>query len=141
GFPKSLDVSKQIDKNAGHWRGKAGVVASENGAMAGPNYERSDKGDPVTAAAAAWKGWGTALKPAHEPICVARKPLVGTVARNVLAHGTGALNIDGCRIATDGEKLGGGAELDEQSNKPEGWDRPWRNDPEAQAAHAARIRE
>lgn len=49
-----------------------------------------------------WQGWGTALKPAHEPICVARKPLVGTVAANVLAHGTGALNIDGCRVGTDG---------------------------------------
>ncbi|MDB5965172.1 MAG: Adenine-specific methyltransferase [Polaromonas sp.] len=47
------------------------------------------------------QGWGTALKPAHEPIVVARKPLVGTVAANVLAHGTGALNIDGCRVATD----------------------------------------
>ena len=45
-----------------------------------------------------WQGWGTALKPAHEPICVARKPLAGTVAANVLAHGTGGLNIDGCRI-------------------------------------------
>lgn len=51
----------------------------------------------------AWSGWGTALKPAHEPICVARKQLAGTVAANVLAHGTGALNIDGCRVATDGE--------------------------------------
>lgn len=55
----------------------------------------------------AWKGWGTALKPAHEPICVARKPLAGTVAANVLAHCTGALNIDACRIATT-EKLGNG---------------------------------
>ena len=50
-----------------------------------------------------WQGWGTALKPAHEPICVARKPLAGTVAANVLAHGTGGLNIDDCRIASDGE--------------------------------------
>ena len=49
-----------------------------------------------------WQGWGTALKPAHEPICVARKPLIGTVAENVLAHGTGALNIDACRVGTDG---------------------------------------
>lgn len=48
-----------------------------------------------------WNGWGTALKPAHEPICVARKPLVGTVAANVLAHGTGALNIDACRVHAD----------------------------------------
>lgn len=53
-----------------------------------------------------WQGWGTALKPAHEPIVVARKPLVGTVAANVIAHGTGALNIDACRIeANDGRPL------------------------------------
>lgn len=51
----------------------------------------------------AWSGWGTALKPAHEPICVARKPLCGTVAANVLMHGTGALNIDGCRVEPTGE--------------------------------------
>lgn len=54
---------------------------------------------PATPAAQQWQGWGTALKPAFEPIVVARKPLIGTVAENVLAHGTGALNIDGCRIA------------------------------------------
>jgi hypothetical protein len=48
-----------------------------------------------------WEGWGTALKPAHEPIVVARKPLIGTVAANVLEHGTGALNVDGCRIGTE----------------------------------------
>lgn len=50
-----------------------------------------------------WDGWGTALKPAHEPIVVARKPLIGTVAQNVLTHGTGALNIDACRIPLDGD--------------------------------------
>lgn len=55
-----------------------------------------------TDAARRWQGWGTALKPALEPICVARKPLVGTVAENVLSHGTGALNIDGCRVGTEG---------------------------------------
>jgi site-specific DNA-methyltransferase (adenine-specific) len=98
GFPKSLDVSKAIDKAAGHWRGKAGEVVSDNGAMSGGNYERTPKGNAITAAAAAWQGWGTALKPALEPITVARKPLVGTVAENVLAHGTGALNVNGCRI-------------------------------------------
>ena len=48
-----------------------------------------------------WDGWGTALKPAHEPILVARKPLSGTVAANVVEHGTGALNIDGCRVGSD----------------------------------------
>jgi len=56
---------------------------------------------PATDGAREWSGWGTALKPAHEPIVVARKPLVGTVAANVLEHGTGALNIDACRIAGD----------------------------------------
>jgi len=50
-----------------------------------------------------WSGWGTALKPAHEPICMARKPLVGTVAANVLRYGTGAINVDGCRVGTDEE--------------------------------------
>jgi DNA modification methylase len=55
---------------------------------------------PATDAARQWSGWGTALKPAHEPIVVARKPLSGTVAGNVLAYGTGALNIDGCRVGT-----------------------------------------
>jgi len=100
GFPKSMDVSKAIDKDAGHWRGRAGSVIADNGAMSGGNYERTPKGDPVTEAARQWQGWGTALKPALEPITVARKPLAGTVAENVQAHGTGALNIDGCRVPT-----------------------------------------
>lgn len=56
---------------------------------------------PATDAAKQWDGWGTALKPAHEPIVLARRPLVGTVAANVLEHGTGALNIDGTRVAAD----------------------------------------
>ena len=60
---------------------------------------RSKEG--VTAAAREWSGWGTALKPAIEPIILARKPLDGTVANNVLAHGVGGLNIDACRVSTD----------------------------------------
>jgi site-specific DNA-methyltransferase (adenine-specific) len=64
---------------------------------------------PLTDAAKQWDGWGTALKPAHEPIVVARKPLAGTVAANVLEYGTGALNIDACRIGTDGGCAGAGA--------------------------------
>lgn len=85
GFPKSLDVSKAIDK--------AGV-----GQITAPSTE----------AAKRWNGWGTALKPAHEPIILARKPLIGTVAANVLAHGTGAINIDACRVVTT-DSLNGGA--------------------------------
>ena len=57
---------------------------------------------PATDAAKQWDGWGTALKPALEPITVARKPLVGTVAENVLAHGTGGLNVDECRVSGEG---------------------------------------
>jgi site-specific DNA-methyltransferase (adenine-specific) len=107
GFPKSLDVAKVIDKQAGYWRGRAGAPTSSNAAMENPNRERTAKGEPVTAEAQRWSGWGTALKPAHEPIVVARKPLVGTVAGNVLEHGTGALNIDGCRIGTEKRTYGG----------------------------------
>ena len=111
GFPKSLDVSKAIDKAAGAERE---VVGTKRGTAADPSTGRSDMPgkavgvkqvgidvpvtNPATAAAKQWDGWGTALKPAHEPIVLARKPLVGTVANNVLTHGTGALNIDGCRI-------------------------------------------
>jgi len=108
GFPKSHDVSKAIDKAAGYWRGKSAGVLSDNGAMNGPNYARTPKGDPVTAAAAAAAGWGTALKPAWEPIIVARKPLDGTVAANVLKYGTGGINVDGCRVGTDVVKTCGG---------------------------------
>ncbi|QRY62722.1 site-specific DNA-methyltransferase [Gordonia sp. PDNC005] len=100
GFPKSMDVSKAIDKGEGIWRGRAGAVSSDNGSMSGGNYERTPKGEPATEGAAAWDGWGTALKPAFEPIVVGRKPLAGTVAATVLEYGTGALNIDGCRTET-----------------------------------------
>jgi site-specific DNA-methyltransferase (adenine-specific) len=66
---------------------------------------------PVTEDAKRWQGWGTALKPAWEPVIVARKPLVGTVAENVLWYGTGAINVDVCRVgidpAIDDPRLGG----------------------------------
>ena len=90
GFPKSLDVSKAIDKAAGAQR-----VVLATGRESVPTNTA-----PATAEAARWQGWGTALKPAFEPIVVARKPLAGSVAHNVQAHGTGALNIDGCRTPT-----------------------------------------
>ena len=104
GFPKSLDVSKAIDKAAGAERedvyeDKTGVtdnLAYGKGLGVGVIERR-----PATPEAEKWNGWGTALKPAFEPIVVARKPLAGTVAQNVLEHGTGALNIDACRIGTD----------------------------------------
>lgn len=106
GFPKSHDVSKAIDKANGDWRGKAGAVTSGNAAMGGPNYARTPKGEPIAAAAVQWSGHGTALKPAWEPIIVARKPLDGTVAQNVQQWGCGGLAIDASRIgyADDGDK-------------------------------------
>jgi 16S rRNA G966 N2-methylase RsmD len=192
GFPKSLDVSKAIDKCNGEkdrilrftqWYRTAGVSRaettkamiaaghiSENGTMAGHYFASSQAGQPAIPTAAIWKtlrplcasvpawvdelvarieaerevvgtkqttdpvawycqqsrnaqtinitapateaakqwhGWGTALKPALEPITVARKPLVGTVADNVLEHGTGALNVDGCRVGTRSENESG----------------------------------
>jgi hypothetical protein len=152
GFPKSHDVSKAIDKAAGVEREVTGVDASRAARLVNQTGDYKTKAGwsagsrsvditaPATAEAQKWQGWSTALKPASEPIVVARKPLIGTVARNVLEHGTGALNIDATRIWT-ADKLGGGAEKDEQSEAREGWDRPWRNDLEAQAAHAARVRE
>lgn len=118
GFPKSLSVSSAIDKAArgtpqGSTKGDPlkrgkGVsikreIFSTGGKGGGAPTGLTDDYDayvPYTDAARAWHGWGTALKPAHEPIVVARKPLIGTVAANVLRHGTGALNIDGCRIGT-----------------------------------------
>jgi DNA modification methylase len=107
GFPKSLDVSKAIDKMAGAERQvvrRRNYELTDGGGYSGnlntskPRSESSEITAPATDAAKQWEGWGTALKPAHEPIVVARKPLNGTVAANVLQHGTGALNIDACRI-------------------------------------------
>ena len=115
GFPKSHDVSKAIDKAAGAERGeeqphptnqcKGGQWCKCQTLDATGRYSPTKHPAitaPATDAARQWQGWGTALKPALEPITVARKPLIGTVAENVLAHGTGALNVDGCRVGTDG---------------------------------------
>ena len=113
GFPKSLDVGKAIDKAAGAEREVVGVNPSSR-----PNSKhKSGRGfdsqlgtesagvqsltAPATADAQQWDGWGTALKPAAEDWWLMRKPLDGTVAANVLRHGTGALNIDGCRVGTE----------------------------------------
>jgi site-specific DNA-methyltransferase (adenine-specific) len=103
GFPKSMDVSKAIDKAAGAAREltRPGVDRREG---YGDDWDKGDSStrprydEPATDTAKQWEGWGTALKPALEPITVARKPFASTVAANVLAHGTGALNIGGCRI-------------------------------------------
>ena len=109
GFPKSLNVGKAIDKAAGVERERvpfSGGIAPGSFNYGGGQSVTVKDGTryadaPATPEAKQWEGWGTALKPAHEPIVVARKPLDGTVANNVLAYGTGAMNIDGCRVETD----------------------------------------
>jgi site-specific DNA-methyltransferase (adenine-specific) len=119
GFPKSLDVSKVIDKAAGAQReiiesattncpyfpamceGHPTATGSQSGLM-----RHAQPSKPTTPEAQQWQGWGTALKPAFEPVIVARKPIEGTVANNVLKWGTGGLNIDGSRIGS--ETMGGG---------------------------------
>lgn len=140
GFPKSLDVSKALDKAAGAEREVLAVVdprsvfdgRARSSSAINTNWRDAEGRDdvrdlskkaitaPATDAARQWEGWGTALKPALEPITVARKPLVGTVAANVLAHGTGALNIDGCRIPTS-ENLGGGAYAKNPTERDQMW--------------------
>jgi site-specific DNA-methyltransferase (adenine-specific) len=126
GFPKSLNVSKSIEGLL--TTGSANKTAFKH--LAGEQVERGNWGiakqqfthgqrdtnydetasatvlgklEPTTDEAKEWDGWGTALKPAHEPIVLARKPLDGTVANNVLTYGVGGINIDGCRV--DGEPI------------------------------------
>ena len=157
GFPKSLDVSKAIDKAAGieredkfegSFQRRAGPTGNRKCDVCGkwlvsgspcqcPRPQDAAQSD----AAKQWQGWGTALKPAYELIVVARKPLIGTVAENVQVHGTGALNIDGCRIETT-DSLGGGAETETRADQKgnDGWTRPWMNDADARLAHAATVR-
>src|SRR5690625_1769489 len=127
GFPKSHDVGKAIDKAAGVERkvvgskitGNAKQATSRAGEFADGKHGGQQVVDitaPATPEAAEWDGWGTALKPATEPIVAARKPFKGTVAANVLEHGTGALNIDACRIGTT-EDIGSRP----APTKAEGW--------------------
>jgi len=122
GFPKSRNISKDLSKSLGAERKKIRVSFSEvrnpkasGGGKDGTKgatrpwieearklgYHETDDNNPVTDLAKQYQGFGTALKPAHEPICVARKPFKGNVAQNVVAHSTGALNIDVCRVGND----------------------------------------
>ena len=122
GFPKSHNIGKAIDKEAGAKKNVIGTKIGKGGenlnilSRQGKNDDKEAKGcgaygkgakqinveipitEPATEEAKQWEGWGTALKPAHEPIVVARKPITQSVAKNVLEYGTGALNIDDCRV-------------------------------------------
>jgi hypothetical protein len=114
GFPKSRSIGKDIDRLLGEPRPRVELRGGIKSGMSDARYSAGGQHSPtaplggtvgsavpVTETAARWEGWGTALKPSWEPIIVARKPLAGTVAANVLTHGVGGLNIDGCRVATD----------------------------------------
>ncbi len=124
GFPKSLDVSKAIDGMMGAERevvgsklGQPGYSMTDGkGGLYGGGFGADGTGlgecsitAPATEAARQWSGFGTALKPSIEPVVMARKPLDGTVAENVLKWGTGAINVDGCRVGTEtiGARKGG----------------------------------
>ena len=112
GFPKSLDLSKALDKAAGAERevvGKStrnvsGKPNQRTDGLAGTSTFRESVGmgqyttAPATDLAKHWSGWGTALKPAHEPVLLVRKPPVGSIAANVTEWGVGGVNVDGCRI-------------------------------------------
>jgi len=145
GFPKALDVSKSIDKQADAER----EVVREN-----PNKRDTDSDKfnsenrvvdhtaPATDAAEKWDGWKTSLKPATEFVVLARKPLgEGTVAENVQEWGTGALNIDGCRIEHNGDNLDGGAtDVESTANYKGGWERPWMNDEQKKQEYANEMK-
>ena len=107
GFPKSHNVSKGIDRAAGVERQVVGAYETHDIRSGGLMDRKGSLTVDITTAATddakRWEGWGTALKPAHEPIVMARKPFPGTVAQNVLEHGTGAINIDGARISMGNE--------------------------------------
>lgn len=115
GFPKSLNIGKAVDKIQGNEREVVGINEDylrrkpngmkTDGATA-YNYSKTQQetNPTITKGTSEWEGYGTALKPAHEPCVLARKPIEGTVANNVLKHGTGGLNIDGTRVQGLSEK-------------------------------------
>lgn len=104
GFPKSLNIGKVVDKIQGNEREVTGdnpnfrPVSGKEGYLGQSNFRQTDGMSVQTKGTSPYEGYGTALKPAHEPCVLARKPIEGTVANNVLKHGTGGLNIDGTRV-------------------------------------------
>jgi DNA modification methylase len=127
GFPKSHNIGKSVDKLQGNEREFVGLGASQpakSGHFAGStadsiNYteDKSRYNPPVTKGNSPYEGWGTALKPAHEPIVMARKPLSEkTVAKNVLEYGTGGINIDGCRVSSGDDYSNRNSYTDRETN-------------------------
>ena len=144
GFPKSHNVSCSIDKMAGH--GNRGRAIPTVGSYQASDVEQENKltSNPVgpyvakTDEAKRWEGWGSNLKPSIEPITVARKPLDGTIAENVLKWGTGAMNIDGCRVPMDQgdfDKLSRG--VDAIRERGGSMDNSWKNSSDLSGANPA----
>lgn len=119
GFPKSMDVAKAIDKSTGYVGEVIGERTVDVGMQGGHMHagrkqqQQQQQVRALSDQAKQWEGWGTCLKPAWEPIIVARKPLDGTVAHNVLTWGVGAMNIDACRVEYESES-------DREQAKPQG---------------------
>lgn len=140
GFPHGMNVAKAIDKASGYVGEVVGTRMVDVG-MQGGHMHAGRKHDvqqqevrELSEKAKDWDGWNTQLKPSWEPIVVAQKPMNGTIVNNVLTYGTGAINVDACRIPT-GDKLGGGL----RAGGAEGvWDRPFMHDEKAQAAFVER---
>ena len=104
GFPKSHNIGKAVDKLKGNEREVVesnNRIASSLGNKINMDGGLAQKDYKYTKGKSKYEGWGTALKPAHEPIVMARKPFKGSVANNVLEHGTGGINIDECRVETN----------------------------------------
>ena len=109
GFPKSHNIGKAVDKLQGNDRETyPNPLIKKQTPSKGTNcYSDYGHKTHISKGNSEWEGWGTALKPAHEPIVVARKPVQGTVAENVLKWGTGGINIDDCRVGSDTIKTNG----------------------------------
>jgi DNA modification methylase len=102
GFPKSHNIGKAIDKIQGNEREVVGDNPNhrKTSGLLELGFQDGKESSTITKGQSEWEGWGTSLKPAHEPICMARKPLTEkSIAENVLKHGTGGINIDGSRIS------------------------------------------
>ena len=143
GFPKSHNIGKALDKLQGSItpslptepmkkKGEVGEISKNRRcsickkALSSGNPCKCDRTyKPNTKEAKQWEGWGTALKPAHEPIVMARKPFNTTVAENVLTHGTGGINIDECRVGTETITQHG-----RKKKEGTGWKNHWHNEVE-----------
>lgn len=139
GFPKSLDVSWHLDKTSGNLRADRVVAEPGGNAVFQPTIGVVNKGNPITDEAKRWNGWGTALKPSHEPIVVARKPFPGTVCGNLVENGVGAMNIDACRVKSDDVIVLPTHPSCFLGGTSDGWNSKWKSDPVKVAARKERA--